>query len=278
MERVSMPEPEVIACPACGANSAGQFCDRCGASVRTASCAKCGGALGSGALFCRHCGAAASGNRAGGGRRRRAWSMIALACVVVLGVLALVLAREAEVRNRVLAPGSAAGIDLGAAPPDISGLSPRERFDRLYDRVMRAAREGDQNGFARFAPMALLAYGQLDTVGADARYRTALLMLHVGQVDGAMRLADTLLAASPGHLLGYLVRGTAARWAKDDALVRQALADFLSHYDAEMKTGKPEYVENGAVLAAFRQTAMSAGQGEGPPGKGATGAGPSQKR
>ena len=55
------------------------------------------------------------------------------------------------------------------AAPDISQLSPRERFDRLFNRIMQAAEQGDTAQVRRFTPMALGAYAQLDTIDADAR-------------------------------------------------------------------------------------------------------------
>ena len=47
-------------------------------------------------------------------------------------------------------------------------MSPRERFNRLYNRIMTAAQSGDEATVSRFTPMALMAYAQLDTIDADA--------------------------------------------------------------------------------------------------------------
>ena len=81
------------------------------------------------------------------------------------------------------APGAA-----GPAP-DISRMTPRERFDRLFNRVMQAAEQGDTAQVERFTPMALGAYAQLDSVNADARYHAAVLRLQVGDLAGALALA-----------------------------------------------------------------------------------------
>ncbi|HMI56212.1 MAG TPA: hypothetical protein VK494_08500, partial [Gemmatimonadaceae bacterium] len=43
----------------------------------------------------------------------------------------------------------------GARAPDISGLTPQERADRLYNRVMLLASQGKIDSVAFFAPMAL---------------------------------------------------------------------------------------------------------------------------
>jgi hypothetical protein len=135
-------------------------------------------------------------------------------------------------------------------------MSPRERFDRLYNRIMRAAESGDEATVTRFTPMALMAYAQLPDVDADARYHAALLKVHTGDVDGARALADTILSQNPGHLFGYLIRGTTARWQKDDGALASAYTAFLSHYDAEMKAGRDEYSEHSRALEDFRQAAQ----------------------
>jgi hypothetical protein len=143
-------------------------------------------------------------------------------------------------------------------PPDISSMSPRERFNRLYNRVMQAAQSGDEASVSRFTPMALLAYAQLDTVDADARYHAALLQAHTGEIDAAGALADSILAGDPGHLFGYVVRGTVARFRKDQEALNQAYSAFLKRFDSEMKRGRPEYAEHRTSVDGFRRAALSA--------------------
>ena len=41
--------------------------------------------------------------------------------------------------------------------------------------------------------------------------------MQVGDFPGALALADTILARTPGHLFGYIVRGTAAGFQGDSA-------------------------------------------------------------
>jgi hypothetical protein len=141
------------------------------------------------------------------------------------------------------------------SPPDISQMTPRERFDRLFNRVMQAAEQGDTAQVQRFTPMALGAYAQLDSVNADARYHAAVLRLQVGDVAGAEALADTLLARSPGHLFGYIVRGTAAEFRGDTAGGRRAGREFLSHYDAERRADRIEYREHEPAIEDFKKKA-----------------------
>jgi len=159
------------------------------------------------------------------------------------------------------APSKLAAAPAGAAaesPPDISNMSPRERFNRLYNRIMTAAQAGDENTVARFTPMALMAYAQLDTIDADARYHAALLKVHTGEVKAAAALADTILAQTPGHLFGYVIRGTVARFQKDDKGMARAYGEFLKHYDGEMKLARPEYGEHQTSINDFRRAALDA--------------------
>jgi hypothetical protein len=70
---------------------------------------------------------------------------------------------------------------LPAAPiPDISRMTPQERFDRLYDRILQALRTGDTATVARIAPMALGAYQMLESPDTTTRRRAAVLRLHLG--------------------------------------------------------------------------------------------------
>ncbi len=137
-------------------------------------------------------------------------------------------------------------------------MSPRERFDRLYNKVMAAAESGDMATVNQFTPMAVLAYGQLDTIDTDARFHLALLSLHTGDPKAVEALADTILQQTPGHLFAFMIRGAAARFAKDDAGLKQAYTDFLNHYDAEMKAGRPEYTDHKRSVDDFHTHAAEA--------------------
>jgi hypothetical protein len=180
-------------------------------------------------------------------------------------VLALVALVWTVSRERHPAPTPAPAADAapvapggdGGAPPDLATMTPRERFDRLYRRVMGAAESGDTATTARFAPMALVAYSQLDTVDADARYHAAVLQLHVrGDTTAALRLADTVLAANPHHLFGFLIRGTVARLAGEARPLDAAYDGFLAAWDAEIKAARPEYRDHRPMLDQFHQAAL----------------------
>jgi hypothetical protein len=186
----------------------------------------------------------------------------AVSAVLLVAVLALVMRGNkgaAGDAGPVAAGGAAAPFADGAGgtPPDLSTMTPRERYDRLYNRIMRASESGDQQTVTTFTPMALQAYEQLDTVDADARFHLATLKLHSGDVEGASAIADTLLMKDPGHLFGYVLQGTVARWKKDDIAMKKAFASFLSHYDTEMKKARAEYGDHERMMADFRAAATS---------------------
>jgi hypothetical protein len=110
--------------------------------------------------------------------------------------------------------------------------------------------------------MALGAYAQLDSVDADARYHAAVLRMQVGDFPGALALADTILADSPGHLFGYVIRGTVAEFQHDTARLVQAERDFRAHFAAESAAGRLEYREHQPVIEEFKQRAETAEKAE----------------
>jgi len=187
-------------------------------------------------------------------------------CLLLVGAIVYnVVTQTPAPRVPDMANAGAAGANAGAAlgdttlqagpAPDISRLSPRERFDRLYNRIMQAAEQGDTAQVRRFTPMALGAYAQLDTVDADARYHAAVIRLQTGDLAGAHAIADTLLEQAPDNLLGYLVRGTAAGLAGDPGARAQAEREFLRRFDREMAAGRPEYRDHAPVIQEFKKTA-----------------------
>ena len=109
--------------------------------------------------------------------------------------------------------------------------------------------------YAHNDPMALGAYSQLDSVDADARYHAAVLRMQVGDFPGALALADTLLARNPGHLFGYIIRGTVARMQHDTTRQRQAARDFRAHFAAESAAGRAEYRDHQPAIDEFKQAA-----------------------
>lgn len=202
--------------------------------------------------FCPNCGREIQGGQ-GASRPLGPWlyggGALVLAAMFGLGVLVG--------RGRGGAPAAAEGVAPGApaAAPDISNLTPRERFDRLYDRIMRASSAGDAATVQQFSPMAISAYGMLDSVDNDARYDVAVIKLHAGDIAGASALADTIIRTVPTHLLGFMLRATVARFGGDSVATRSARAAFLRNYAAEIRRTRPEYEEHRSAIDAFKTEA-----------------------
>ena len=253
--------PSVATCATCGASGSGNFCSACGAPRGGVPCVRCGGALAAGARFCPACGHGVAGGGSGttAASDRTPWIVAGVALAGLLGMLLFTLTRQAPAQLAEATSAPAGEVDaVGENPPDLSTMSPRERFNRLYNRIMRGAEAGDEATVRRFTPMALMAYAQLDTIDADARFHAALLQVHTGAAAAARALGDSVLQQTPGHLFGYVILGTVARWQKDDTALRKAYTGFLQHYDAEMKAGREEYKEHATSLNDFRQAALEA--------------------
>ena len=258
-----------MTCPSCGARATGRFCGACGATLGAERCAGCGRERSAGDRFCPGCGApAGSGagtlvSRAGD---RTGWIAAGAATLALLGLLIAFLAKREQAGPVVPAMGSAPAAE--GTPPDISSMSPKERFDRLYNRVMQASESGDEATVSQFLPMATMAFQQLDSVDADARYHLAMMQMHTGQAAAAASQADSIVQKHPGHLFGYMIRGTVARWQKDDAARARAERDFMAHYDAENASKRPEYTEHARALQQFRQRILEGAGGTSGPVQG----------
>jgi hypothetical protein len=151
---------------------------------------------------------------------------------------------------------SVTGAAPTGSPPDISQMTPEERFIRLNDRVMSAAEQGDSTTVIRFLPMAFAAYAQLDSASADDRYHAALLHAQIGEYAQALALADTILARTPDHLFGWMVRAVVAQAQGNASALAATRRAFLEHYAAQMKLNRPEYREHGQALEEFRTQAQ----------------------
>jgi hypothetical protein len=170
------------------------------------------------------------------------WAWVVAGLAVLVAVLVLVW-------RATPAPSAPTTGGLGdPAAIDLASMTPRERFDRLYDRVMRAAEQGDEATVGQFAPMALAAYDQLTARDVDARYHAAMIRMHTSDPVGAAALADTIRAESPSHLFSFVIHATLARQRNDSVRQREEEAGFLAVYDAELAAGREEYQQHRFIL------------------------------
>lgn len=126
--------------------------------------------------------------------------------------------------------------------PDISSLSPAERAERLYDRIMGAAERGRMDSVRFFLPMAMQAYENLGALSIDQRYDLGRLAEVGGDATVAAAQADTILRARSKHLLGLLLASRAARLKGDSAGARGFLGRLAAAEPAERSKQLPEYL------------------------------------
>jgi len=177
--------------------------------------------------------------------------------------------------NTLDAPQNAlpqAGLDDRAAPqegggeavraPDISQLSPQERADRLFNRVMVLNSQGKSDSVLFFAPMALEAFRMLSPMNADQRYD----MGRIAEVAGAFPLAgaqaDTILQQNPTHLLGLILAGRVANLQKDPAKQSALARRLLAALPAETAKRLSEYERHQDDITKAVGEARQAGAGK----------------
>lgn len=253
-----------MTCPSCGAETSGRFCSSCGAPVDGAVCAGCASQLTAGAKFCHRCGTAVGARPVRADAPRGVHNALpwAVAGIALLALVAMIAGRNFAVRggSALDGPSNAIptpdldGVGMGGAPagmraPDISNMSPQERADRLFDRVMRLASEGKVDSIGIFAPMAIQAYQMIPTLDADQRYDMGRLAETMGDGVLAAAQADTILTQQPNHLLGLILAMRAAALNEDDAARRRFEQRFLAAEPAESKRNLPEYQRHRAEIA-----------------------------
>jgi hypothetical protein len=145
---------------------------------------------------------------------------------------------------------------VAAAPrgPDISQMSPQERADRLFNRVMQYVAEGKSDSVAFFSPMAITSFEALAPLSAHHRYDLGLLGVVSGDGTMARAQADTILRAAPTHLLGLILAMRAAGLQRDAEARADYAARLRAAFVAERAKRLPEYIDHEADLdAAMRE-------------------------
>jgi hypothetical protein len=227
-------------------------------SLQGAVCAGCHTPLTPGAGFCHRCGTPAGAQpvaRPAGVGSSLPW---AVAAIALLALIALVAGQRV---GRVAAQDQQAAGGEPAAPavraPDISSLSPAERAERLYDRIMGAAERGRMDSARFFLPMALQAYDALGSLSVDQRYDLGRLAEVAGDPRVATAQADTILGGQSTHLLGLVLASRAARLRGDTRAERTFLERLAKAEPAERPRQLPEYLlhqnDIDIALAEWRQ-------------------------
>jgi hypothetical protein len=155
----------------------------------------------------------------------------------------------------VIAPPEAAA---GAMPraPDISQLTPGQRAERLYDRIMTEHEAGRTENVRAFLPMAIAAYEMIAPLNLDQRYDLGRIAEVGGDTALARAEADTILRERPTHLLGLILGAKAARMVGNEPHAKQFDVRLVSVAPRERTVGLPEYLlhknDIDAALAAAR--------------------------
>ncbi len=142
-----------------------------------------------------------------------------------------------------------------ATAPDISALTPQERADRLFNRVMRLDSEGHADSVAFFASMAIGAFEALEPLTAHHRYDVGLIALATGDVALAKAHADTILAERPTHLLGLVLAARVADAQRDPAAAAGFRRRLVAGETAERQAGLAEYTDHDADIQQERDAA-----------------------
>lgn len=257
----AMTTPTMTACATCRTPLSGPYCSQCGAPTGPRKCRACSADLSPGARFCHHCSVEA--DPSGGAKKERtAWIAAAVGVIATIATVAYFFGRGQQPTPTGGSMGNAGNVNPTTAgrAPDISQMSPRERFDRLFGRIMRAAEANAADTVMLFSPMALESYRLLgpSDVDADARYHAAMIHMVVGEFTEAKAKADTILANQPKHLFGLLIQGEVALQENDQATLAQIYRQFLAAYDAEIAARRREYSEHQPVLTDFKNRASAA--------------------
>ena len=198
-----------------------------------------------------------------------------MAALAFLALFAMAAGRGFNAKRSNTIDGSAnalpqAGLDdrgadaepqaAGIRAPDISSLSPQERADRLYNRVMMLATQGKTDSVQFFAPMALTSYQLLAPLNADQRYD----MGRIGEVAGALPLAkaqaDSILRENPNHLLGLILEARIALLAGDTTQLHSYERRLIAAEKGELAKKRAEYARHeDDITNALQQARKSMG-------------------
>ena len=221
-------------------------------------CTECGTQYLPAAAFCHNCGRPVN-SRGASAAVSTGLSPALKWGVPGLAITALVVLTLFRMGARDVSPSSGAMplSSAGAGAPDISAMSPTERADRLFTRVMRYWTEGKADSAAFFAPMALAAFEAVTPMTAHIRYDLGLVALVAGDIERASAQSDTILAGRPNHLLGLALAIRVADARGDVTAAKAARTKLVSFDNAERASGLPEYSDHDADLRAAVEAAAT---------------------
>ena len=123
-------------------------------------------------------------------------------------------------------------------------MTPEQRAERLYDRVMSLSEQGKTDSVQFFAPMAMQSYAMLDSLSLDQRYDLGRIAIVAGEEPVARAQADTILQRRPTHLLGLILAADAAKLRKDGTAERDFVRRFVAAEPTERARQLREYAQH----------------------------------
>jgi hypothetical protein len=249
-------------CPDCGKPATGNFCQHCGAKLGGRFCNQCGAKAAPAAAFCNQCGAKVEGG--GSGRRGAAaaaavggqnlpWWIAGVTMFVLIVLLGVRLVQRGPAAAP--APTSPAATPLAGTAPDISNMTPRQRADALFNRVMGYAEQGDSASARAFMPMALAAHDQARPLDNDGLYHLAALNRTANNLEAAISVSEEILADEPNHILALGVAGDAAAELGRVADAEAYFTRLLEAYPQEQGRPLPEYEGHQPSMQVVRSAA-----------------------
>ncbi|HEX6373165.1 MAG TPA: zinc ribbon domain-containing protein [Longimicrobium sp.] len=246
-------------CPSCEAPASGRFCPQCGVAI-DAQCRECQNPLPAGARFCNQCGVSVAAQAAPARARQPAlpWVVAGVAVAVLAAMTIFPRISGDDAPPAALAqPGPAAPAG-GAAAVDLASMTPRERADRLFNRVMQGVSSGDTTQMGLFTEMGIKAYAMVPERDADLHYHLGELYRLKGDAASARAQADTILAADPQHLFGLFGAARAEELRGNAGAAKGMFQRFLDAYTAQIARDLPEYREHSQGLPGMRAAAQQA--------------------
>lgn len=192
---------------------------------------------------------------AAGTPSRVPWIVTGVALVVVIALVLFQASRSAQdagpSESGPVAGPMGGGAGSGApSTVDIANMSPQEKADRLFNRVMMYASEGKQDSAAIFAPMALQTFDMLGPLDVHGRFDYGLVAMVAGDLAKAKVQADTILQKNSKDLLGLTLAMRVAEAAKNSAAKNDFAKRLIAAEPSERKTGREEYTAHGNDIDA----------------------------
>lgn len=192
------------------------------------------------------------------------WIVTGVALVAVIALVLFQASRAATDGGPAdagqTAPMGGAPAGAGGAMPsaaDIAAMSPQEKADRLFNRVMSYASEGKRDSAAIFVPMALQSYDMLAPLDVHQRYDVGLVALVGGELTRAKVEADTILKKNAKDLLGLTLAMRVAEASQNSAAAGDFGKRLMAAEPAERKTAREEYTAHGNDIDAALKDARA---------------------